>query len=435
MSLSLSSSRRRDRRASFALAAASVGLAAGAACAPASAADIMATKAKSAYMRACTEQGEGFFYLPGTDTCLRVGGYLWAEGYFNTYTDYPAANDKTYSIATAGVILDARTSTEYGTLRSYFEGRFKWRSADPWSDGPNKSELEVWNAYIQFGGFTFGKAQSFFDFYANANVLGTDPATIGDDVRLNLLAYTYEFGSSGFSATISLESAADRNNGVLAQNPFLPLGNEDLSAGISATDIVGNVKYAGTWGEAQISGALHQTNSVNVLNQFTTQDTWGYALQAGIMFKLDALAEGDTLYIQSAYADGAISYLGLVDPSGMYAPPDAFMSVTGLTTVTGWNVTASFLHHWNEKWSTAVFGGYAAYDLNDPSAQLFYGFSGGTNYNVGGYLAFNPVKALTIALQYDYTYNSAKDYVPTAFGPSLASTDASQVLLFVSRDF
>ncbi|MCP6151471.1 hypothetical protein NL425_27355, partial [Klebsiella pneumoniae] len=81
-----------------------------------------------------------------------------------------------------------------------------------------------------------------------------------------------------FSATISLESAADRNNGVLAQNPFLPLGNEDLSAGISATDIVGNVKYAGTWGEAQISGALHQTNSVNVLNQFTTQDTWGYAL-------------------------------------------------------------------------------------------------------------------------------------------------------------
>jgi hypothetical protein len=153
------------------------------------------------------------------------------------------------------------------------------------------------------------------------------------------------------------------------------------------------------------------------------------------MFKLDALAEGDTLYIQSAYADGAISYLGLVDPTGMYTPPDAFMSVTGLTTVTGWNITASFLHNWNEKWSTAVFGGYAAFDLNDPAAQLFYGMSGGTNYNVGGYLAFTPVKALTIALQYDYTYNSAKDYVPTAFGPSLASTDASQVLLFVSRDF
>ncbi|MEP9347636.1 porin [Xanthobacter sp. KR7-225] len=436
MTLSFSSSARRgDRVARAALAAASVALAMGVAAGPAAAADLMPTKAKSAFMRACTEQGEGFFYIPGTDTCLRVGGYVWAEGYFNTYTDYPPENDKSYSIATAGVILDARTSTEYGTLRSYFEGRFKWRSADPWSDGPNKSEVEVWNAYIQFAGFTFGKAQSFFDFYANANVLGTDPATIGDDVRLNLLAYTYEFGSSGLSATISLESAAERNSGVLAQNPLLPVTDGDFQAGVSATDIVGNLKYSGDWGEAQLSGALHQTNALNVLNTLTSQSTWGYALQAGIMFKLDKLAEGDTLYIQSAYADGAMAYLGLVDPSGMYSPPDAFISPAGLSTVSGWNVTASFLHNWSEKWSSALFGGYAAFDLNDPTAQLFYGMSGGTNYNVGGYIAFNPVKQLTIALQYDYTYNSAKDYVPTGFGPSLASTDASQVLLFVSRDF
>lgn len=399
------------------------------------AADLLSVKTQTSYMRACPSAGEGFFYIPGTDTCLRIGGYLWAEGYYNTYTNYPVENDKTYSVATAGVILDARTQTDYGTLRSYFEGRFRWRTADPWSNGPNWTEVEVWNAYVQYGGFTAGKAQSFFDFYANANVLGTDPATIGDDTRLSLIAYTHEF-MKGLSATLSFEDASDRQGGIFAANPGL-FSTDDFQAGVRSPDIVGNVKYEGEWGTAQLSGALHQVNAQSLLAPLgSAQDSWGYALQAGIMFNLPALGEGDTLYLQAAYVDGAVAYLGLVDPSGSYTPPDAFQGTFGgLSKVSGWNVTASLLHNWNEKWSSALFGGYAAYDFNDPTAQLIYGASGGVNYNVGGYLAFAPVKHFTVALQYDYTFNEAKDYILTAFSPTQASVNASQVLLFISRDF
>lgn len=409
------------------------------------AADLLSVKTQPNYMKTCPAAGDGFFYIPGTDTCLRIGGYLWGEGYYNTYTNYPANYDKTYALATAGVILDARTETEYGTLRSYIETRLRWRSADPWSSGPSfqwppsaepsSSEVEVWNAYVQFGGFTAGKAQSFFDFYANANVLGSDPATIGDDTRLSLIAYTHEF-AKGLSATLSFEDAADRQGGIFAANPGL-FSTDDYQAGVRSPDIVANVKYEGEWGTAQLSGALHQVNAVSVLAPVNAvQDSWGYALQAGIMFNLPALGEGDTLYLQTAYVDGAVAYLGLVDPSGSYTPPDAFQgALGGLSKVSGWNFTASLLHNWNEKWSTALFGGYAAYDFNDPTAQLVYGNSGGTNYNVGGYLAFAPVKHFTVALQYDYTFNEAKNYLPTSFGPALSSVNASQVLLFVSRDF
>lgn len=420
-------------RASGALAAAICGI--GLLPSGASAADLLTTKAKPAYMKQCLSQGEGFFYIPGSDTCLRIGGYVWGEGYYNTYSDYPKDNNQTYSIATLGLILDARTETEYGVLRSYFETRFKWRSSDPWSDGPNGSELEVWNIYIQFNGFTFGHAQSFFDFYANANVLGTDPSTIGDDVRLNLLAYTAEFGN-GFSATVSFEDAADRNGGVMAGNAALPDIQDDYQAGLEIPDIVGNLKVEGTWGSAQLSGAVHQVRTVDYLNTLAgTSDTWGYALQAGVMFNLPALGEGDTLYLQTAYADGATSYLGLQDPSGEYAAPDAFIGIAGVNKVSGWNVTASLLHNWNAKWSTAVFGGYGAYDFNDAVAEATYGTSGGENANVGGYIGFTPVKNLMVALQYDYTYNKANDYVYTGFGPSRGSTDANRVLLFASRDF
>ncbi|MFG1479096.1 porin [Xanthobacter sp. V4C-4] len=436
MSLALHLPRLRLFGASGVLAATVGGLGVVAAAMPVQAADLLLKKAQPTYLKQCLSQGEGFFYIPGTDTCLRVGGYLWAEGYYNTYSDYPAENDKTYSIATGGVILDARTETEYGTLRSYLETRFKWRTSDPWSDGvAAKNEIEVWNAYIQFAGFTFGHAQSFFDFYANANVLGTDPATIGDDVRLNLIAYTAEFGQ-GFSASVSLEDAADRNSGVSPNDPAAANVLDDYQAGIQVPDIVGNLNYTGEWGQAQISGALHQVRAVNYLNpQSGTTDTWGYALQAGLMFKLPTLGEGDTLYLQAAYVDGAVSYLGLQDPSGQYAAPDGFQGLGGVSKVSGWNATASLLHNWNEKWSTAVFGGYAAYDYNNSVAEAVYGASGGENANVGGYVGFAPVKNLFFALQYDFTYNKANDYVYTGFGASRGSTDANRVLLFAQREF
>jgi hypothetical protein len=37
----------------------------------------MPVKAKPVeYVKVCSLYGEGFFYVPGTDTCLKLGGYL-----------------------------------------------------------------------------------------------------------------------------------------------------------------------------------------------------------------------------------------------------------------------------------------------------------------------------------------------------------------------
>src|ERR1700730_18959743 len=41
-------------------------------------------KAKAVeYVRICSLYGAGFFYIPGTDTCIKLGGYLRAEIQFN----------------------------------------------------------------------------------------------------------------------------------------------------------------------------------------------------------------------------------------------------------------------------------------------------------------------------------------------------------------
>src|SRR3979409_1798191 len=41
-------------------------------------------KAKAVeYVRICSLYGAGFYYIPGTDTCIKLGGYLHAEIQFN----------------------------------------------------------------------------------------------------------------------------------------------------------------------------------------------------------------------------------------------------------------------------------------------------------------------------------------------------------------
>src|ERR1051325_6343686 len=97
----------------------------------AQAADLPVKAKPVEYVKICSLYGEGFFYIPGTDTCLKIGGgvrvesYVGAGGSHAIYTNGATArNDRTDSPdfqqrARTVISADARTQTEYGTLRSY----------------------------------------------------------------------------------------------------------------------------------------------------------------------------------------------------------------------------------------------------------------------------------------------------------------------------
>ena len=46
------------------------------AAAGAQAADMPGTAPRIQYVKICSLHGDGFYYIPGTDTCLKMGGYL-----------------------------------------------------------------------------------------------------------------------------------------------------------------------------------------------------------------------------------------------------------------------------------------------------------------------------------------------------------------------
>ena len=96
-----------------------LGSAAGiAAVAGAQAADLPSRKAAPVeYVRVCSAYGAGFFYIPGTETCLRVGGRVRAEyAVGERFSDFQDA----YGTRARGRLnIDARTATAYGTLRTF----------------------------------------------------------------------------------------------------------------------------------------------------------------------------------------------------------------------------------------------------------------------------------------------------------------------------
>ena len=88
-------------------------------------------KAKAVeYVRICSLYGAGFFYIPGTDTCIKLGGYLRVDTTFNggVYGQpvYSAATPaRVIAIAITsrpfpyGLTVDTRTATEYGVVRTF----------------------------------------------------------------------------------------------------------------------------------------------------------------------------------------------------------------------------------------------------------------------------------------------------------------------------
>src|SRR5690349_17509030 len=89
-----------------------------AAVAGAQAADLPVAKAAPVeYVRVCSTYGAGFFYIPGTDTCLRIGGRVRAQYIYGE--PLTRAQDATGFYTRGRIQLDARTATAYGLLRTF----------------------------------------------------------------------------------------------------------------------------------------------------------------------------------------------------------------------------------------------------------------------------------------------------------------------------
>src|SRR5262245_41516298 len=249
----------------------------------AQAADMPVRAAPVEYVRICTLYGDGFYYIPGTDICLKIGGYVRGEYGYNygvslTNGPFQAGSPAVGSgykdrfdgqdfimRARAYAWFDSRQQTEYGTLRSYLQIGLNF-------DNPANNVFNGNRAFIQFAGFTIGLAQSFYDFYSSpaSSYFGPNASDSGDS-GWKVFAYTAQFGN-GFSSTFSFEeprqlATALPNAGVINTNlgnAGLVLGTQTLDVDRAKTrfpDIVNNWRVDQAWGSAQVMVAAHDVSA------------------------------------------------------------------------------------------------------------------------------------------------------------------------------
>src|SRR5262245_40786751 len=139
----------------------------------AQAADLPVKAKPVQYVKICSLYGVGFYYIPGTDMCIKIGGYVRFEAAYgangsstqtfgsNAFLANRFTNDSWWRVR-GYITADARDQTEYGTVRGYI-------AVGIVTDELGAGEQQTFNAnraFIQWAGFTFGRAQSFFDFYS-----------------------------------------------------------------------------------------------------------------------------------------------------------------------------------------------------------------------------------------------------------------------------
>ena len=319
-------------------------------------------KAKAVeYVKVCSLYGAGFFYIPGTDTCIKLGGYLRVDTTFNGagVQDQPAWNgdagqmnryrDYFSTRSRLALTVDTRTATEYGVVRTFGQEDFQFDTLGGATFNPNNLSTQLGNngnllnvagggytavemGFIQFAGFTFGRSASAYStpwhgFPGNnsSNLVGGNDTVTG----VNNIQYTAQFGN-GVSGTIGLEDPTVYNrtavfNTSYALSSFLTTGN--AYGGVWAPDVVGNIRVDQAWGLFQISAAAHQVSgSYDFLNGVAVpagatglagaaptalseigghpETKWGGSVMGALQIKNIPTGAGDDIKFDATYALG-----------------------------------------------------------------------------------------------------------------------------------
>ena len=379
--------------------------------------------------------------------------------------------------------FDIASNTAYGPLIGHFDLNSEM------GNGFDNTGTAVYvnTGYVTWAGITAGKAQSFYSFTGGgdnwANFASPDQKGFNEP---DLLAYTASFGG-GFSVTIAAQSAGSNGGsggGTDFGGPnYSNIGVNSLTpssityGGMKWPDFVGALHVKQGWGEAQVSGVIHNVNvSANGYNSDNTavgaicgltgtaycydeHNQIGWGVDAGVKINLPSFGAGDDALLTGSYTQSAVWYSGLPDMmwgengqvngngQPMYMQDAYFNPITNQwSKPTAWSVSALIEHHFTPqfyldlegsvgqlKWSNQG-GGCSLFGVGCAIASAAQGSisPSATTWLVGADLGWNPVNNLNFDLE--LMYQSTNQSTPNGFlGTIYNSGTASE--FFVPGDW
>ncbi|UVK41289.1 porin [Mesorhizobium sp. AR10] len=323
---------------------------------------VVAEPEPAEYVKICDVYGAGYFYIPGTETCLRIGGYVRYDmgvGDTGSFDGAKAADHQDGDIhntywKNARLSLQTYTGqeTELGTLKTYTETRFQFGDDNAFDEDINEAhnrDVSLNFAWIQLGGLRVGKTESAFDTFVGyaGNVINDTLVPYGN-FDTNVVQYYFDAGN-GFSAVVSLEE-----------------GTGDDTIDSYVPHVVGGVKYTQGWGA--ITGVISYDSN--------------YEEVAGKV-RLDVNATNElTLWIMGGYGTDD----NLNDDAGN------FVDANG----------RGFYKQWGGNW--AVWGG-GTYKFNEKTSfNAQVSADDWKNVGVAANVAYDVVPGLTVTAEVDYLH-------------------------------
>ena len=270
------------------------------------------------YVRVCDAYGTGYFYIPGTETCLKIEGYIRFQ--LNAGQNVGASttnpNDSDWDAVTRGqVTFQTKNDTEYGTLTGVITLRVN-------ADNATRQDTTLDEGYIDIAGFRVGKQYSWWD----DDLSGETDTLSSNETTHNSIRYQYE--TDNFAAGISLdelEEAYDEkpgegpnNFGVAAQVSFKSgafsgylLGGYDsdneegaIRAILYADIGPGTLGLAGIW--ASGANYYYEESEWTIAAEYKVKLTDKWAVTPAFQYfdKIDLDADGKGFSGGSAYTTG-----------------------------------------------------------------------------------------------------------------------------------
>ena len=391
------------------------------------------------YVRVCDAYGEGYFYIPGTETCMRISGYVRADikGGDNVGARKRGDVDRdTYAWRTRATLrFHTASETELGTLRTFIELRSQWDQGAEWDHKGDSAGGQLRFAFIELGGIRVGLDESIFNHWTGyyGNVINDDIVNPMAYTRTNVISYTFNAGN-GFSAILGVEQGNDDID--KANENDYRLGHKyyrNEAGGVSAKDydlsgkiddytpnVVGGLKYVQGWGGVSVVGAYdayYEEWAAKARLDLNVTDQWSVWVMGGYKSADDTYLEDDTYGLHgkssSRTKDGVTKY-------GIYRQVNSIYGDWG----GDWSVWGGTTFKFNKKTS---FNAQVSYDDTDTFAA-----SVNVKYELVPGLVITP--ELTY-VSWDNDYSKRNDANTIKYVDSLKGQDAFQGMVRIQRSF
>ncbi|ARM88773.1 porin outer membrane protein RopA 2 [Rhizobium sp. CIAT894] len=195
------------------------------------------------YVRVCDAYGTGYFYIPGTETCLKIEGYIR----FQVNVGEDVGGDSDWDAVTRGQVqFTAKSDTEYGPLTGVIVMQFN-------ADNATDQDAVLDSAYLDVAGFRAGLFYSWWD-----DGLSGETDDIGSVVTLhNSIRYQYESGT--FYAGLSVDELED---GVYKTGE--EANNVGVAFGVGGTAGAFSYQVTGGWDFDNEDGAIRAMGTVDI---------------------------------------------------------------------------------------------------------------------------------------------------------------------------